>query len=121
MTIHFYVSRKADGTPLFLRPQGFNEPLRDMRRHIATSLFCRSDMDHATIHAVGNDATFDLVETVRRDESTGFYPCYSCDTLTYEKYRCKQCDKACCDTHRKLDPRTVRDWYCEECAAARQL
>ncbi len=121
MPIHFFVARKADGTPLFMRSQSFMQSFEELRRSITTSLLCREDMDHATIHLIESNEEFPLVERVVRDASTGFYPCYCCGTLAYEKYRCKQCDKACCEQHRKLDKRTVRDWYCLDCAAARQL
>lgn len=113
--IHFFVARKADGAPLFMRNQGTLGTLEELHGSITTSLLCRDDMDHATIHQVTGDAgAFVLVETLRRDASTGFYPCH-CGTLVYQRCRCERCKQYCCSEHRKPDPKKMLAWLCNDC------
>ena len=114
--IHFFVARKADGSPIFMQHQTLDESLESLERSLVSRLISRASVAYITLHKVTNDSSnIQLISIEHRDTSNGFYQCYTCSNITHETSNCTECGKPACDTHRKGHPKHFGKSLCLEC------
>lgn len=114
--IHFFVARKADGSPMFMQHQTHDESLESLKRSLVSRLISRTSIAYITLHKITHDnSNVQLISIQQRDASNGFYQCYTCNNITHETNNCTQCGRPACDNHRKGHPELFAKPLCLEC------